>query len=378
LTQEFIKIALGSFAGIFLGSHGHLAFTGYITTVTPLLATEQEGAPRRGGRIRSARKPQGTYSCSVSQIGDLGEDALIARFTPRLPAAASAIVGPGDDAAVLALDGDLVVSSDVLVQDRHFKREWSTAADVGFRAAMQNLADIDAMGAVPIALQVTIAAPPTTEVSWIVDFADGMREACEPYNVGVVGGDLSGASEICVSVTAIGETRGRAPIRRSGARHDDLIAVSAPLGASMAGYHQLENMLDFDREAIDLFLRPRPNIGVGVLAAEAGATSMMDISDGLVTDLERMAVASGLGMSVDSTLVPVHRSVTAVATAVVANPVEWAVTGGEDHHLVATFPPEIELPKPWVVIGKVAREHQGVQVDGQVPARWGWDHFARV
>jgi thiamine-monophosphate kinase len=154
--------------------------------------------------------------------------------------------------------------------------------------------------------------------------------------------------------------------------------VSAPLGASMAGYHQLENMLDYDQEAIDLFLRPRPNIGAGVVAADAGATSMMDISDGLVTDLARMAVASGLGMSVDSTLVPVHHSVKAVASALVVNPVEWALTGGEDHHLVATFPPQIEIPKPWVVIGKVTKAHQGVLVDGQVPARWGWDHFARV
>ncbi len=314
----------------------------------------------------------------MSQIGDLGEDALIAGFTPRLPTTPAALVGPGDDAAVLSLDGDLVVSSDVLVQDRHFKREWSTAVDVGFRAAMQNLADIDAMGAFPVALQVTIAAPSTTDVSWILDFADGMREACEPLHVGVVGGDLSGASEICVSVTAIGETRGRVPVRRGGSRHGDIIAVSAPLGAAMAGYHQLENMLDYDQEAIDLFLRPRPVIGAGIAAAEAGATAMMDISDGLVTDLARMAKASGLGMSVDSSLVPIHRAAAAVATAVVANPVEWAITGGEDHHLIATFPPKADLPKPWVAIGTVTREHQGVLVDGQVPARWGWDHFARV
>ena len=151
-------------------------------------------------------------------IGDIGEDALIALFTPRLPKTSAALVGPGDDAAVLSLQGDLVVSSDVLVQDRHFRREWSTAGDVGYRAAMQNLADIDAMGAVPVALQVTLAAPPSTDVEWVLDFADGLREACEPYDVGVVGGDVSGSREISVSVTAMGDTRGRAPVMRSGAR----------------------------------------------------------------------------------------------------------------------------------------------------------------
>jgi thiamine-monophosphate kinase len=314
----------------------------------------------------------------VPQIGDLGEDALIERFSPRLPTTPSAILGPGDDAAVISLDGDLVVSSDVLVQDRHFRREWSTAADVGFRAAMQNLADIDAMGAVPIALQITLAAPPTTEVEWVLEFADGLREACEPYGVGVAGGDISGSRDITISVTIIGDAKGRRPVRRSGARPGDIIAVSAPLGASMAGFHQLENMLDVNQEAIDLFLRPRPRIGAGIEAADAGATSMMDISDGLVTDLARMARASGLGMAIDSHQVPVHPAAAAVAAIVVANATEWALTGGEDHHLVATFPAKATPPEGWIVVGAVTRERQGVLVDGAVPARWGWDHFARV
>lgn len=314
----------------------------------------------------------------MPRIGDMGEDAIIEQLFPHLPTSPHAVLGPGDDAAVLHLEGDVVVSSDVLVQDRHFRREWSTAGDVGFRAAMQNLADIDAMGAVPIALQVTLAAPASTELEWCLDFADGLREACEPFGVGVVGGDLSGARDITVSITVIGDMRGRAPMRRSGARHGDVIAVSAPLGASMAGFHQLENMLDINHEAIDLFLRPRPRIGSGVIASEAGATAMMDISDGLVTDLARMARASEIGMSVDSALVPIHRSVADVAGAIVGNATEWALTGGEDHHLVATFPKADDVPLGWVVIGAVTRDHTGVLVDGEVPARWGWDHFARV
>ncbi len=311
-------------------------------------------------------------------IGDVGEDALIALFTPRLPTTSAALLGPGDDAAVLKLEGDLVVSSDVLVENRHFRREWSTAADVGFRAAMQNLADIDAMGAVPVALQVTLAAPPRTDVEWVLDFADGLREACEPYGVGVVGGDLSGSNEITVSVTAMGDTRHRNPVRRSGARVNNVVAVSGPLGAAMAGYHQLENGLSIDAESIDLFIRPRPRIGAGIEAADGRATAMMDISDGLVTDLDRIARASGIGISVEAARVPVHRSVRRVAGQVVGNAVEWALTGGEDHHLVATFPPRVDLPRGWVEIGLVTRDHEGVQVDGKTPSRWGWDHFVRA
>jgi thiamine-monophosphate kinase len=311
-------------------------------------------------------------------IGDVGEDALIALLSPRLPTTTSALLGPGDDAAVLSLKGDLVVSSDVLVQDRHFRREWSTAADVGYRAVMQNLADIDAMGAVPVALQVTLAAPPFTDLEWVLDFADGLREACEPLGVGVTGGDISGSREICVSITALGETRGRTPVLRSGARVGDVVAVSGPLGAAMAGYHQLENGLRIDAESIDLFLRPQPRIGAGVEACDARATAMMDISDGLVTDLARMALASGVGIDIESARVPIHPSVERVAGQVVASPLDWALTGGEDHHLLATFPPHAELPGGWVPIGLVTTGHEGLLVDGTAPTRWGWDHFPRA
>jgi len=310
-------------------------------------------------------------------IGDVGEDALVALFTPRLPTTSAALLGPGDDAAVLSLEGDLVVSSDVLVENRHFRREWSTASDVGFRAAMQNLADIDAMGAVPIALQITLAAPPRTDVEWVLDFADGLREACEPYDVGVVGGDLSGGEEITVSVTAMGDTKGRSPVRRSGARVNNVVAVSGSLGAAMAGYHQLENGLAIDAESVDLFLRPRPRIGAGIEAADARATSMMDISDGLLMDLGRIARASNIGIAIEAERVPIHPSVTRVAGMVVGNPLDWALTGGEDHHLVATFPPRSDLPRGWVPIGLVTRAHEGVLVDGKAPSRWGWDHFVR-
>lgn len=310
----------------------------------------------------------------MSRIGDMDEDALIALFAPRLPTTDAALLGPGDDAAVLSVDGDLVVSSDVLVQDRHFRMEWSTGADVGWRAAVQNLADIDAMGAVPTALQVTLAAPADLTVQWVLDFADGLREACDPHGVGVVGGDLSGASEVHIGVTAIGETHGHRPVTRDDARAGDVLAVSAPLGAAAAGYALLEAG-HRDGEAVALFLRPRPMIGAGLEAALSGATALMDISDGLIRDAGRMARASGVRIDVDSATVPVHLAAVTAARRLGVDPLTWALTGGEDHHMLATFPSGQAVPPGWSIVGRASKDDAGVLVDGQVPHSRGWDHF---
>ncbi len=312
----------------------------------------------------------------MTTIGEIGEDALLDLFAPRLPGTDAALLGPGDDAAVLSVDGDLVVSSDVLIEHRHFRREWGTAADVGWRAAMQNIVDIDAMGAVPTALQVTLAAPADTDVEWVLGFADGLREACEPHGVGVVGGDLSGASEIAISVTAIGETHGMDPVTRADAVPGDLVAVSAPLGAAAAGLALLTAGAGDGLEAIGLFLRPRPLIGAGLEAALRGATAMMDVSDGLLRDAGRIARASDVGLDIDGASVPVHPAATEAARVLGVDPLAWALTGGEDHALLATFPAGAFLPDGWTQVGVVVSDYQGVRVDGAIPETLGWDHFA--
>jgi thiamine-monophosphate kinase len=311
----------------------------------------------------------------VTSIGDIGEDELIGLFAPRLPSSDAEILGPGDDAAIVAVDGHLVVSSDVLIEGRHFRQDWGSGADVGWRAAMQNLADIDAMGAVPTALQITLAAPPATPVAWVLGFADGLREACEPHGVGVVGGDLSGASEIAISVTALGETHGVEPVTRADASPGDVLAVSGALGASAAGLAQLIGGVRVVDDAVRLFLRPRPRIGAGVEAALSGATAMLDISDGLLRDAERLARASEVVLEIDSALVPVHAAALATAVELGADPMVWALTGGEDHHLVATFSTQERIPDGWTVIGKVRSGTPGVLLDGGAPGSLGWDHF---
>lgn len=314
----------------------------------------------------------------MTTFGDMDEDALIALFAPRLPRSDAEILGPGDDAAVLAVDGDLVVSTDVLVENRHFRLEWSTGADVGWRAAMQNLADIDAMGAVPTALEVTLCAPSSTPVDFVLGLADGLREACEPHGVGVVGGDLSGSSEIVVAVTALGETHGTEPITRAEARPGDVVAVAGALGAARAGYEQLTRADRVDAEAVALFLRPRPRIGAGLEGALHGATAMMDLSDGLARDAARLARASDLTLTVDSVRVPVHPAATRTADAwgTTADALAWALAGGEDHHMLATFPSATAVPAGWHVIGAVVDGPGRLLIDGAAPSDQGWDHFS--
>lgn len=314
----------------------------------------------------------------MTTFGEMGEDALIALFAPRLPSTDAEILGPGDDAAVLSVDGDLVVSTDVLVENRHFRLEWSTGADVGWRAAMQNLADIDAMGAVPTALEVTLCAPSSTPVEFVLGLADGLREACEPHGVGVVGGDLSGASEIVVAVTAMGETHGTEPITRADALAGDVVAVAGALGAAKAGFEQLSRGERVDAEAVDLFLRPQPRIGAGLEAALHGATAMMDLSDGLARDAARLARASGLTIAVDSAAVPVHPAAqrTAEALGEPDSALAWALSGGEDHHMLATFPRASVVPEGWHIIGSAVDGPGTLLVDGETPADPGWDHFS--
>ncbi len=169
-------------------------------------------------------------------VGGAGEAAVLARLLPHLPAGPAALLGPGDDAAVVAApDRRVVATTDLLVQGRDFRTDWSSGADVGAKAAAQNLADLAAMGAVPTGLLLTLGAPPGTPLAWLEDLAAGLGRACARWGTGVVGGDLSASAEILVSVTALGDLQGREPVLRSGARPGDVLALAGALGRSAAG-----------------------------------------------------------------------------------------------------------------------------------------------
>jgi len=315
---------------------------------------------------------------TTDTLGSIGELAVLSRIFPRLPDARAALLGPGDDAAVVATpDGRVVITTDMMIHGPDFRLAWSTAHDLGWKAAASNLSDIAAMGAVPTALVVALAAPADTDVVFLEEFADGLRDGCAALapGCGVVGGDLSVSSTLTIAVTAFGDLEGREPVLRSGARVGDVVAVSGVLGKAAAGLRLLFEegvvagapdaaaTVDLKRrhpELVAAQLAPRPPIADGKAAALAGATSMLDLSDGLALDARRVAKASGVALDFSSEAVGSRE----------------ALDGGEDHSLLATFPPDADLPGGFRRIGVVATG-VGVLVDGTpYDATSGWDPYA--
>jgi thiamine-monophosphate kinase len=309
-------------------------------------------------------------------VADLGEFGLIAAMKALLPAGAAQLVGIGDDAAVIrAPDARVVATMDLLVEGRHFRRDWSAAFDVGCKAAARNLADIAAMGAVPTVLLVGFATPGDVPADWARDLVRGLAQEAARAGASVAGGDVSSAEAIMIAVTALGDLAGREPVTRGGARPGDQLAIAGVLGRSAAGLALLTAGLAEPAVLVAAHQRPQPPYDAGPQAADLGATAMIDVSDGLAQDLGHVAAASGVRIDIDTTRLAGDPQLAAAASALGADQLGWALTGGEDHALAATFPPGTELPERWSVIGAVAAG-RGVRVDGgSSPAHGGWDHF---
>lgn len=321
----------------------------------------------------------------MGTLAELGEQGILDRLFPRLgdSTGGPVLLGPGDDAAVLAAaDGRVVVSTDVLVQGRDFRLDWSTGTDVGVKAAAQNLSDINAMGGTAHSLVIGLVAPGDTPVEWVLELADGLVEGCRPVAARVVGGDLSSGSEIAIAVTVLGDLAGLAPVTRSGARAGDVVAHAGLLGRSGAGLALLAaGRPDLDPDLVTDHRRPRPPLDVGPAAARAGASAMIDLSDGLLRDAGRVADASGVDIVLDtgpgSVLAAAHDALAPVAAAL-GDPGlawDWVLTGGEDHGLLACLPAGTELPAGLARIGTVTGPGGRVLTPGVRATGTGWDHY---
>ena len=311
-------------------------------------------------------------------LEQLGEFAVIDRLVRGRRQPAAVAVGPGDDAAVVSAgDGRAVVSTDVLVQDRHFRLDWSTPHDVGRKAIAQNAADIEAMGGRATAFVVGFGAPGDTPTAQVDALVDGMWDEAGRIGAGIVGGDLVSCPQWVLSVTVLGDLDGRAPVLRSGAKTGSVLAVVGELGRSAAGYALWHNGIEGFEELRRRHLVPEPPYGEGVAAAAAGAQAMIDVSDGLVADLRHVAVASGVGIDLSAlALAADHEALAAAAAAADADAWLWVLGGGEDHALVACFAGAV--PAGWRIIGRVLDGPARVLVDGE---EWrgyaGWESFAR-
>ncbi|NDC47492.1 MAG: thiamine-phosphate kinase [Micrococcales bacterium] len=314
-------------------------------------------------------------------LAELGESESLRLTIGRLSSAMNVLVGPGDDAAVVKLSQEsFVVTTDTMVENHDFRLDWSSGFDLGFKAVASNVADVAAMGAKPVALVVSIALPKNTKISWLTDFADGLNAGISAFapEASVVGGDLAHAEQVFISVTAHGDLNGLTPVLRSGANIGDVVAVAGTLGKAAAGLDLLfraDSATSAFDDLVSVQLRPQPPVTAGVLANQAGATAMLDISDSLIKDATRLARASEVSIRIDSTQLQGFEAVLdQAAQRLGVSALDWVLFGGEDHSLLATFPSASPIPKEFKPIGTVlGLGSASVFLDDQPVEDKGWD-----
>ncbi|MFJ6417051.1 thiamine-phosphate kinase [Paeniglutamicibacter sp. NPDC091659] len=329
-------------------------------------------------------------------VGNLGESGLLACILPRLRGA-EPLLGPGDDAAMIAAPGGaFVITVDTLVENQDFRLHWpsgfeSSGFDVGWKSAAQNLSDVNAMGAYATAAVISLTLPHSTPVKWVEDLAEGFSAAVRELGAldcSIAGGDLGRGSEVSITAAVTGALATGKPILRSGAKPGDIVAVNGVLGIAAAGLALLDSTLptvdwtETEVRIVEGQRRPKPPLHAGPEAALAGATAMMDLSDGLLKDGQRMAIASGVHVYFerDALLNDLER-LEPLSGVLGCDPLRWVLAGGEDHGLLATFPPGAELPPGFRQVGVVRalepeESNPKVYFDGLMQGvSIGYDHF---
>ena len=306
-------------------------------------------------------------------------------------------VSVGDDAAVVAPGvGELVLAADALIESVHFDRGISSARQIGYRSVVVNVSDIAAMAASPRFALASLGLAPDVDASWVMELFGGMREAADEYALSIVGGDVSRAEQVVVSLAVTGEVPPGRAVLRSGARPGDRLLVTGALGAAAGGLAvaRAEGAGRFARstwagELEEAFERPTARVGEARVLARFGATAMMDLSDGLAMDLPRLCAASHVGARIDLASVPVAPALVDGASALGVDAMALALSGGDDYELLATMDPAAvdeaarELRRSFGVslaqIGSIIDDMDitAVAPDGSSAPlpRGGWDHF---
>ena len=283
------------------------------------------------------------------KVRELGEFALLARLQRRLKQAdaPSVVRGIGDDCAVLRpADGhDLLVTTDTQEEGVHFRRDWSTPADIGWRCLAVNVSDIAAMGGVPLGAVVALSLPETLAVTFVEAMYDGMSALAEAYDCPIIGGNISKSTErLSVTITVLGSTPQDTAAYRASARAGDIIWVTGDLGAAKAGLEALlhpQAVAGLPTDAVlARYRRPRPRLREAQFLRQHGARSLIDLSDGLSSDLAHVCEASGLGAQLHAKDIPISDETRQVARALGLDALTMALHGGEDFELCLTAPPD--------------------------------------
>ncbi len=329
------------------------------------------------------------------KLNDLGEFGLINRILPIVPSSNPHVIeGIGDDCAVIETGHNrvLLITTDLLVENTHFIRERIPPRMLGRKTLSVNVSDIAAMGGTPTYFLLSMAIPPDLDITYLDDFFLGLKDIAEENQITIVGGDTTrSAQHIVLNITLLGEAPSNQYLTRHGSRPGDLIQVSGHLGASTAGLHILLQNHSFDRypRLMQAHFDPRARTAVGkALALTSGVTAMIDISDGLIQDLGHICERSCVGASVDVDMVPILPEVHLAAWKLGADPVLWALSGGEDYELCWTVSPDranaaahaaclAGAPRVAtigrIVAGNTVHLHKSNKPYQLVHA--GWDHF---
>jgi thiamine-monophosphate kinase len=277
----------------------------------------------------------------------MGEFELLAALRERLPEPGPRLrLGSGDDAAVTVPGGATATSTDALVEGVHFRRETASPVQIGRKALSTALSDLAAMGAEPGEAYVVLGAPEEMGEDELLELGEGLAAVARETGTTLAGGDVSRAPVLTLAVTVVGHApRPEDFVSRAGARPGDLLVVTGELGGAAAGLLLLEDAaLDGDDVLRRRQLDPTPMLSAGHALAQAGATAMIDISDGLAGDVGHVAAASGVRLVIDAEALPIAPGVVAVAAAADLDPLELAISGGEDYELLAALPPEAVDP----------------------------------
>ena len=326
----------------------------------------------------------------VSELGEFGLIELLSKMVGALPDS-QLLIGIGDDAAAWYGDASIQLATvDCFIQDVHFSLNTASWNELGWKALAANLSDIAAMGGVPRYALVSLALPHYTEVDDVTALYKGMTELAQQYGVAIVGGDISSAPLVAITITILGSARnkGKHILTRSAARPGEQVAVTGYLGAAAAGSEMLAKRLNFNPEATtclrDAFLHPHPRLVEGELLVDQGVKTAIDISDGLISDLKQICKASQVGARIEVERVPVEPTVRANFG---DRALELALSGGEDYELLFTASTEVidkvrtAASCPITVIGEIITDKIGevILVDRKGNpfnlAKAGWEHF---
>jgi thiamine-monophosphate kinase len=324
-------------------------------------------------------------------VGDVGESELLRLIAERTGTPPAGEVWAGDDAAVLAMSSHSLLATDCIVENLDFSFSYCSGADIGWKALAINASDIAAMGGRPLHAVASLGMPPSLPLAVFEDVLEGLLQGTEHLRMSLVGGDLSGAREVFLSVTVTGSAE--LPILRSGAKPGDEICVTGSLGGSNGGLFALRNGVDKGLPGVEALarrhLRPEARVAAGMALAAGGVTALIDVSDGFALDLTRLLRASGQGCEVSSDALPIEPGLEILAReAGGPEPVEAALTGGEDYELICTIEPSLvasvaeaveQTGTSLTVVGRVTEGE--MNLDGR-PLRerehLGWDHLRNL